>query len=179
VCGKMNLVERWKLSFLLLEQILERLAGVARARNVLGGNGRARLGSRGRGIFFDRRAKFVKPAIVSLILAGNAFGNGLHAFKSRGRIKVRALFAGVELESAFRTFAFRIEPLLQNSTAIRASRPRDGADHPRCSRPDLFVSRMALGRPFLFFLGLFGTHVAPLLILPLQWEPPGETYIIR
>lgn len=105
-------------SYLFLKKILERLAGVAGTRNVLGGNSWTRLRSRRRGIFFDGGAKFVKPAIVLLILAGNAFGNRLHAFKSRGRIKVRALFAGVELETAFRAFAFRIESLLQNSAAI-------------------------------------------------------------
>jgi hypothetical protein len=164
---------------LLLKKILERLAGVAGARNVLGGNSWTRLGSRRRGIFFDGRAKFVKPAIVALILAGNTFENRLHAFKSRRRVEVRALFAGVKLESAFRAFAFGIETLLQDSAAIGTSRARDGANHTRRPRPDLFLSRMAFGRPFLFLLGLFGAHVAPLLILPLQWEPPGENYIIR
>jgi len=164
---------------LLLEEILERLAGITRARNVLGGNSRAVLGSRRRRIFFDGRAEFVKSAIVPLIFAGNAFGNGLHAFKARGRIKVRTLFAGVELETAFRALPLGIESLLQNRAAIRTTRARDGAHHSRRPRPNLFLSRMAFGRPFLFFLGLFGAHVAPLLILPLQWEPPGENYIIR
>ena len=105
-------------SCLLFKEILECLSSVAGARNVLGGNRWSRLGSRRRGIFFDRRAKFVKPAIVLLILARNAFGNRLHAFKARGRVKVGALFAGVKLESAFRAFAFRIETLLQNSAAV-------------------------------------------------------------
>jgi hypothetical protein len=171
-------MERSNIS-LLLKEILERLAGVAGARNVLGGNRWSGHGSRRRGILFDGCAEFVKPAIVPLILAGNAFENRLHAFKSRGRVEVRALFAGVKLESAFRAFAFRIETLLQNSSAIGTSRARDGADHARRPRSDLFLSRMAFGRPFLFLLGLFGAHVAPLLILPLQWEPPGENYIIR
>src|SRR5258706_10587549 len=103
---------------LFLKKILERLAGVAGARNALGGNSWTRLRSRRRGILFDSGAKFVKLAIVLLILAGNAFGNRLHAFKSCGRIEVRALFAGMKLESAFRAFAFRIESLLQNSAAI-------------------------------------------------------------
>ena len=146
---------------------------------MLGGNSGTRLRSRRRGIFFDGGAKFVKPAIVLLILAGNAFGNRLHAFKSRGRIEIRALFAGVKLETAFRAFAFRIESRLQNGAAIGTSRASDRADHSRRPRPDLFLSRMAFGRPFLFLLGLFGAHIAPLPILPLQWEPPGENYIIR
>ena len=105
-------------SFLLLKEILECLSSVAGTRNVLGGNSWTRLGSRRRRIFFDGRAKFVESAIVLLILAGNTFENRLHAFKSRGRIEVRALFAGVKLESAFRAFAFRIETLLQNSAAV-------------------------------------------------------------
>lgn len=104
--------------YLFLKKILERLAGVAGARNVLGGNSWTSLGSRRRGIFLDGGAKFVKPAIVLLILAGNALGNRLHAFKSRGCIEVRALFARVKLETAFRAFALRIESLLQNSAAI-------------------------------------------------------------
>jgi len=166
-------------SYLFLKKILERLAGVAGTRNVLGGNSWTRLRSRRRGIFLDGGAKFVKSAIVLLILAGNAFGNWLHAFKSRGCIEVRALFAGMKLETTFRAFAFGIESLLQNRSAIRTSRARDGADHSRRPRPDLFLSRMAFGRPFLFLLGLFGAHIAPLPILPLQWEPPGENYIIR
>src|SRR6202007_2289724 len=102
---------------------------------------------------------------------GNPFGNSLHGCQSRGRIEVRALLAGMKFESAFRAFALGIETLLQNRAAIRTSRPRDGADHSRRPRSDLFLAWMAFGRPFLFFLGLFGAHVAPLLILPLQWEP--------
>lgn len=103
---------------LLLKEILERLAGVARARNVLGGNSGTGLRGRRRRIFFDGRAKFVKSAVVLLILAWNALGNRLHAFKARGCIEVRALFARVKLEPAFRALAFWIEALLQNSAAI-------------------------------------------------------------
>src|SRR6266404_1983461 len=105
-------------SYLFLKKILERLAGVAGTRNVLGGNSWTRLRSRRRGIFLDGGAKFVKSAIVLLILAGNSLGNRLHAFQSLRRVEIRALFAGVKLESAFRAFAFRIESLLQNSAAI-------------------------------------------------------------
>lgn len=115
---KRTLQEGMWTDFLLFEEILERLAGVTRARNMLSGNRRAVLGSRRRRIFFDGGAEFVKSAIVPLVFAGNAFGNGLHAFKARGRIKVRALFAGVELETAFRAFAFGIESLLENRAAI-------------------------------------------------------------
>jgi|ERR1700730_5394272 hypothetical protein len=105
-------------SCLLFKEILECLSSVAGARNVLGGNRWTRLGSRRRGIFFDSRAKFVKPAIVLLILAGNTIGYRLHTFKPRGRIEVRALLTGMKFESAFRAFAFRIKTLLQNSSAV-------------------------------------------------------------
>src|SRR6202165_4446353 len=113
------------MAFLFLEQVLERLTGVAGTRNVLGGNRWAWSRSRRRRIFFNRRAKFVEPAIVPLILARDAFRDRLHAFKSRGRIKIGALLAGMQLESALRALAFRIETRLQNGPAIRASRARD------------------------------------------------------
>ena len=103
---------------LLLKKILERLAGIAGTRYRRGGDSWRRHGSRRSGIFFDRRAKFVKTAVVHLILAGNAFRNRLHAFKSRCRIEVRALLAAVQVESAFRALAFRIESWLQDSAAI-------------------------------------------------------------
>ena len=103
---------------LLLKEILERLAGIAGARNVLGGRRGSRSGSRRSSILFNRGAKFVEPAIVTLVLAGDAFRNRLHAFKPRGRIKISALLAGVQLESALRALAFRIESRLQNGAAI-------------------------------------------------------------
>ena len=98
----------------------------------------------------------------------NPLGNGLHAFEPRARIEIRALFAAVQIESATRALAFRVETLLQDGAAIGTSRARDGANHTRRARPDLILPWMAFGRAFLFLLGLVGTHVAPLLILPLQ-----------
>ena len=164
---------------LLLKEILECLTGIAGARNVLGGRRWSRSGSRRSSIFFNRGAKFVEPAIVALILAGDAFRNWLHAFKPRGRIKISALLAGVQLESALRALAFRIESRLQNGATIGTSCASDRAHHARCPRSDLFLTGMAFGRPFLFFLGLLGTHVATLLILPLQGNLRGVNYIIR
>ena len=166
-------MERSKLN-LLLKEVLEGLAGVARTGNVLGGSGRSRNGSRRRRIFFNRRAKFVEPAIVPLILAGDAFQNRLHAFKSRGRIKIGALLAAMQLESALRALAFRIETRLQNGAAIRTSRARDCPHHARRARSNLFLPGMAFGRPFLFLLGLVRTHIAPLFILPLQGNLRGD-----
>jgi hypothetical protein len=179
-------MERAKFN-LLLKEIVEGLAGVAGTRNMLGGNRWPRHGSRRGGVFFNGGAKFVELAIVLLVLARDAFRNRLHAFKSRGRIEIGALLAGMQLERALRALAFGVETRLQNGAAIRASRARDGAHHARRARSNLFLSGMAFGRPFLFFLGLFGTHVAPLLILPIQGnlrgrpasyaEPDNETQI--
>ena len=65
-------------------------------------------------------------------------------------------------------FARRFAQALQHGAAIRTSRSRDGADHTRRSGSDLILMRPAFRRALLFLLGLVGTHVAPLLILPLQ-----------
>jgi hypothetical protein len=166
---------------LFLEKVLECLAGIRRTRRALSGNRRSCNGSRGRGILFDRRPKFVERAIVPLVLARNALRNRLHAFESRSRVKIGALLAAVQFISAPRALAFRVETRLQHAAAIRTSRARDRTDHARRARSDLVLSRVAFGRPFLFFLGLVRTrtHVAVLLILPLQGNLRWETYIIR
>src|SRR6202035_33091 len=130
--------------------------------------------SRRRGVFFNGGAKFVELAIVPLVLARDALRNRLHAFKTRGGVKIRALLAAMQLEGTLRTLAFGVETRLQHGAAIRASRARDGAYHARRARSNLFLSGMAFGRPFLFFLGLFGAHVAALLILPFQGNLRGR-----
>ena len=58
---------------------------------------------RGR-FFFGSDANRVERALVFYVLARNPFGNRLHAFEAAGRIKVQALFAGMQLEAAFGTF---------------------------------------------------------------------------
>lgn len=165
-------MERSRLD-LFLEKVLECLAGIVGTRNAFDGNRGSCNGSRWRGILFDRRAKFVERAIVPLVLARNALRNRLHAFESRSRVKISALLAAVQFESAPRALAFRVETRLQHGAAIRTSCARDRTDHARRARSDLVLSRVAFGRPFLFFLGLVGTHVAPLLILPLQGNLRG------
>jgi hypothetical protein len=153
---------------LFFEEILELLPCIAGARSAFRRGRRACHGGRGRGIFFDGGAKFVERAIVPLIFLRDPLGNGLHAFESRGRIEIRALFAGVQFEAAARTLALGVEPRLQDCTAIRTPGAGDGADHARRTRPDLILSWVAFRRTFLFFLGLVRTHIAPLLIFPLQ-----------
>jgi hypothetical protein len=173
VTQKISWVERSKFD-LFLEKILECLAGIGWTRRALGGSRCPCDGSRWRSVLFDRRTKFVERAMVPLVLARNALRHRLHAFKSRARVKIGALLAGVQLESALRALTLRVETRLQDGAAIRASRSRDRADHARRARSDLVLSRVAFGWPFLFFLGLVRTHVAVLFILPLQGNLRGR-----
>ncbi len=136
---------------------------------------RTRGGSRRRGILFNRGAKFVERAVVELIFPRNPLGNGLHAFEARGGVKVSALLAAMQFESATRALSFRIETRLQHGAAIRTARACNRAHHARCSRSDLFLPWMAfVVLTFFFFLGLVGTLVAPVLILPVQGNLRGD-----
>jgi hypothetical protein len=153
---------------LFFEEVLERLTGVTGMRSTFRGGRRTGHGCGRRSVLLDRGAELVEGAVVSLVLRRNPLRDGLHAFESRGGIEKGALFAAVQIEPATWAFAFGIETRLQHRSAIRASRARDCANHSRRARPDLFLSGTTLRRPFFFFLGLVGTHVAPLLILPLQ-----------
>src|SRR5215472_2450591 len=143
-------------------------------RNSFRGCRGARSGSRWRGVFLDRGAEFVERAIVTLILAGDPLGNRFHAFESGAGVEEGTLLAAVQFETAARAFAVRVKALLQHGTAIRTSRPRDRAHHARCPRADLLLPRMPFVRTFFLFWGLVGTHVAPVLILPVQGNLRGE-----
>ena len=75
----------------------------------------------------------------------------------------------MQFETAARAFSLRIETGLQHGAAIRTARAGNRADHARRSRPDLFLPWMTfVVRTFFFLLGLVGTLVAPMLILPVQ-----------
>jgi hypothetical protein len=81
----------------------------------------------------------------------------------------------MQLESAARALPFRIETLLQHGATIGAARASDRAHHARRSRSDLFLSWMAFVMlTFFFFLGLVGTLVAPVFILPVQGNLRGD-----
>jgi hypothetical protein len=81
----------------------------------------------------------------------------------------------MQLERAARALPFRVKTLLQYGAAIRAARARNRANHARRSRPDLLLPGMTfVVRTFFFFLGLVGTLVAPMLILPVQGNLRGD-----
>src|SRR5580692_11028235 len=88
---------------LFLEQIVKCLACIVRPDG--GGKTsrrrcrRNRYG-RWRSIFLDRRAERVKGAVVSSVFFGNALRYRPGAFELCRRVKVGALLAGMELESA-------------------------------------------------------------------------------
>src|SRR5258708_20456570 len=81
----------------------------------------------------------------------------------------------MQLETATRALPFRVETLLEHGAAIRTARSSNRANHARCSRPDLFLPWMAfVVRTFFFLLGLVGTLIAPVLILPVQGNLRGD-----
>jgi hypothetical protein len=159
---------------LFLEKIFKCLAGIEWPRRSFRGSRRMGRGRRWRRILLDGGTKFIEGAIVSLVFSGNSFRHGLHALETRGGIEIGALFARVQFKRAFRALPFRVKARLQHRATIGAARARDGADHSRRARPNLILSRVAFRRPPLFFLGLVGTHVALLLVLPLQRNLQGD-----
>ena len=100
-------------SQLLLEQVFER-----RTR-VIG----AQAGGRGR-FFLPSHANFVEAAIVFRVFLRDPLLDRLHAFEAASRIEVHALFTGVKLKAALRTFSVGSHAL-QDGTALSTS--RDGA----------------------------------------------------
>lgn len=94
---------------LLLEEVLERLAGVIGTRRS-GRAGAGGLGVRsGGGVLFDGHAKLVELAMVLGILGGDAFFNRLGALELRARVEKAALLTAMQFELALRAFTIRIE----------------------------------------------------------------------
>ena len=80
----------------------------------------------------------------------------------------------MQLETATRALPFWVETRLQHGAAIRTARESNRTNHARRPRPDLLLAWMAfVVRTFFFFLGLVGTLVAPMLILPVQGNLRG------
>src|ERR1700723_99394 len=102
---------------LLLEQILERLAGVVGAH----------ADRRGR-FFFAGHANFVERAIVARVFFGDSLFDGLHALKTASGIEIHALLAGVEFEGALGTETGGRDGL-QHGAALRAAGDGASARH--------------------------------------------------
>src|SRR6267143_4104019 len=132
---------------LLLEKVLESLAGVVVARRGRRGGVSSLLCiGGGGGVFLDRCAKFVEGAVVLRILGCDALWDGLGAFKLRATVEEAALLATVQLESALGPLAVGVEAAGEHGAAIGAARAGHGADHARRSRAELIGARTALRR---------------------------------
>lgn len=131
--GKIRRLEACAIKRLLLEEVVERLAGVERARGSSGlGDGRLLCGLRiggWRGVFFHRSAKFVKGAGVFPVLGRNAFGHGLRTFELRAGIEEAALLAAVKFELALGALAVGVEAGGEDGAAVGAARAGDSANH--------------------------------------------------
>src|SRR6202007_1293404 len=112
-----------------------------------GGGG---LGVRsGRGVFFDGHAKFVKGAVVAGVFGGDAFRNGLGAFKLRAGVEETALLTTMQVELALGALAVGIEAGGEDGAAVGAAGARDGANHARGARTVLIGAARAAGGRFL------------------------------
>ena len=89
---------------------------------------------RGRRVFFDGRAKFVKSAGVLAVFGRDAFGDRLRTLELRAGIEEAALLAAVEFEAALGALAVGIEAGGEDGAAVGAARAGDGADHARGAR---------------------------------------------
>jgi hypothetical protein len=164
---------------LFFEKIVEGFARVVRAI----GRGRAGCSSGGgysgwRRVFLNRDAKRVETAFVAQVFLGDALRDGLGALELRGGIEMHALLAAVQLESAARTFAVGVKSRGEHRTAVRAAPARDGTDHARCARTNLFLRRTIFRWTLFFLLRGVRVHIAPMAILPLQINLRGKIFMI-
>src|SRR5712664_1696942 len=158
---------------LLLEEVLEGLAGVVVARRGRRGGVSPLLCVGGwRGIFFHGGTKFVEGAVVLGVLGRDALWDRLRALKLRAAVEEAALFATVQLESAFGTLAVGVKATGEHCAAIGAAGAGHGADHARRSRAELVgartaLRRLAVMRAFLFVL-LFRVAITAVTILSIH-----------
>jgi hypothetical protein len=162
---------------LLLEEIfkcLPSIQGAAGSRSF--GGDLSGLHVRGRScVFFYGCAELVKGAVIPHVFWRNPRRNRLCALELRSRIEKPALFAAMQLKTAFRTFAHGIEACNQDGTAIRTTRPGYRADHAGRSRSEMIrrASRPALRRfplpvPFFSFFLLLGIPIAAVTVLAIH-----------
>ena len=162
---------------LLLEQILERLPRIQRARRsgrLGGGLRRLHVRSRCR-IFLHRRTEFIKRAVVLCILRRYPCRYRLRALKLCARVEIAALLAAMQLKIALWAFSAWIEPGHQHRAAIRAARPCYRPHHSRCPRPQMIrgssrsaLRRLAIPVSFFVFFLLFGITIAAVTVLAIH-----------
>ena len=139
---------------LLLEQIFEGLAGVARARGRRCDGACSLRVRSGRGVFLDGHAELVERAVVAGVLGRDALANGLRALELRAGIEEAALLAAMQFELALGTLAVGVETRGQDGAAIGAARSSDGSDHAGSARAELIGAARTTGRRLLFVRAL-------------------------
>jgi hypothetical protein len=160
-------------SRLLLEEILEGLAGIAVAGRRRRCTGSPLLRVRGGGgVLLDGGAKLIERAIVLGVLGCDALGNRLDTLKLRAAVEKAALFATVQLEAALGALTVGVEAAAEHGAAVRTTRAGDGADHARSARAELIGARTALRRlavmGAVLFLLLFRVAIAAVIILSIH-----------
>jgi hypothetical protein len=147
---------------LLFEEVLECLARI-------GGFG----GHWGSGFLLGCHADRVEGTGVLDVLARDPLQDRLHAFESLGRIKIRALLAGVQFEAALGTLFGKLSGRGQDRTALRATRNRTLAWHLQRSRTEGVLSDGLVAGLLPRFLRLFAAIlIAVLAVLPVRHRLP-------
>src|SRR5882672_7763636 len=158
---------------LLLEEVLEGLAGVvvARWRWRRGCSALLRVGGGG-GVLLHGGAKFVELTGILGVFGGNALGNGLRTLKLCAAVEEAALLATVQLEGALGTLTVGVKATAEHGAAIGATRTSDGADHAGGARAELIGARAALWRlavmRTVLLLLLFRVAIAAVIILSIH-----------
>ena len=160
-------------TILFLEEVLKGLARIVVARRGWrGGRSSLLCIGCGRGVFFDRSAKFVERAVVLGVLRRDAVWNRLRALKLSAAVEEPALLATVQFKSALGTLTVRIKATREDSAAIGATRARDGANHARRARAELIGTRTALRRlavmRAVFLILFFRVAIAAVIILSIH-----------
>ncbi len=163
---------------LLLKQILKRLPRIHRpslCRGFYRYLSRLHVGCR-RSVFFYRRAKLIKFAVVFRVFRGHSGGNGLRTFKLHSAIEEPALFAAMQFKIALWAFPVRVKSCHQHRSAVRTSRTRHRSYHPRRAWTEMVrrTSRSALRRlpirliSLLLFILLLGVSIAAVTVLAIH-----------
>src|SRR5882762_2688838 len=106
---------------------------------------------------------------LALVLARDAFRDGLSALEPAGGIEVRALLAGVQLKFALRALADGVAQRLQERTTLRTTGDGAGARHLDRTRTKGIFLDWSLGR--LLLPGFFSAVLVT--VLPVLQATPS------
>ena len=139
---------------LFFEEIFESLASI----HWLGCSG-------SRGLFLAGHTNREKRALVLRVLSSDAHWYGLQAFEVARRVEIHALLAGVQFESALRTFFRHLPESRKKRAALGAAGHVARAGHLQWPRPERVFFYGLLER--LFLGGRSAVLVASLPVLSI------------